>query len=149
SGLGIETGRPGQVVDVLLAQHERSIGAIERIIEAVARGVNHELAIFAVDLGVDDLVLGDLVEVIGIVGRILIAPLDLAVARAEREHACRPLVVAGPVFRIPVGARIAHALIERIAFRVIGSGFPNRAAAVLPALLAVLPGLAAGLAGAG
>src|SRR5262249_23628286 len=66
----------------------------------------------------------------------------------EGEHARRPLVVARPVFRIPVGARVANALIERVGLGIIGSGFPDRRAAVLPALLAVLPGLVAGLAGA-
>src|SRR5262249_44772563 len=107
-----------------------------------------ELAILAIDLGVDDRVLGDLVVVVRIVGGVLEAPLDLAVRGREGEHARRPLVVARPVFRIPVGARVANALIERVGLGIIGGGFPDRRAAVLPALLAVLPGLVAGLAGA-
>src|SRR5262249_34637057 len=58
-----------------------------------------------------------------------------------------PFVVTGAIFRIPVGARIANTLIEGIGFWIIGGGLPDRSAAVLPALLAVLPGLVAGLAG--
>src|SRR5713101_8246146 len=104
--------------------------------------MNHELAILPVDLGVDDRVLGDFVEVVGVVRGVLVAPLDLAVARAEREHARRPLAVARPVFGVPVGAGIADALVEGVGLGVIGGGFPHRAAAVLIALLAVFPGLA-------
>src|SRR5262249_35549128 len=148
AGLGIEARRPVQLVDVLLAEHERAVGAVERVVETVARRVHHELAILAVDLGVDDRVLGDFIEVVRIVRGVLVTPLDLAVVGAEREHARRPLAVARPVFRIPVGAGIADALVEGVALRIIGGGLPDRAAAVLPALLAVLPGLVAGLAGA-
>src|SRR5712691_9021870 len=110
--------------------------------------MNHELAILPVDLGVDDRVLGDFVEVVGVVRRVLISPLDLAVGGAEREHARRPLVVAGAVFGVPIRAGIADALVERVGVGIVGGGFPDRAAAVLPALLAVLPGLVAGLASA-
>src|SRR5262249_31609750 len=147
-GLRIEPGRPVELIDVLLAGHERAVGAVERVVEAVARGVHHELAVLAVDFGVDDRVLGDLVEVIGVVRGVLVAPLDLAVGGAEREHARRPLVVARAVFRVPIRAGIADALVEGVALGIVGGGLPDRAAAVLPALLAVLPGLVAGLAGA-
>src|SRR5262249_40195758 len=81
--------------------------------------------------------------------RVLITPLDLAVVRSDGEYARRPLVVAWPVFRIPVGAGVADALVEGVGLRIVGRGLPHRAAAVLPAVLAVLPGLVAGLAGAG
>src|SRR5262249_57491554 len=121
--------------------HERPVDAGERIIKAVARDVNDELAILAVDLGVDDRVLGDLVVVVGVVRCVLEAPLDLAVGRADREHARRPLVVAGPILRIIVRARIADALIERVALWIVGRGLPDRRAAVLPALLSILPPL--------
>src|SRR6266481_2947943 len=108
--------------------------------------MDHELAILAVDLGVDDRMLGDFVEIIRIIGRVLEAPFDLAVAWAERQHARGPFVVARAIFRIPVRARIADALIERVGLRIVGGGFPDRRAAMLPALLAVLPGFVAGLA---
>src|SRR5262249_6468781 len=90
--------------------------------------------------------LGDFVIVVRIVRSILIAPLDLAVGRAEGEHARGPLVVAGAVFRVPVRAGVANALVERIGVRIVGRGLPHRRAAVLPPLLAVLPRLVARLA---
>src|SRR5262249_48949249 len=54
TGFGIEARRPIQLVDILLAGNERAVGAVERIEEAVARRVDNELAILAIDLGVDD-----------------------------------------------------------------------------------------------
>src|SRR5262245_36049345 len=110
--------------------------------------MDDKLAILAVDLGIDDLMFRDLIEIVGVVRSVLEPPLDLAVARADREHTRRPLVVAGPIFRIPVGPGIADALVDRVGLGIIGGGFPDRAAAVFPALLAVIPGLVAGLAGA-
>src|SRR5262249_49852524 len=107
----------------------------------VARRMHDELAILAVHLGVDDRVFRNLVEVIGIVGGVLIAPFDLAVARAEREHARRPLVVAGAIFRIPVVPGIADALVDGVGLRIVGRGLPRGGAAVLAAFLAVLPGV--------
>src|SRR5262245_28302866 len=110
--------------------------------------MHDQLAILAIDLGVDDRMLGDLIVVVGVVRGVLVAPFDLAVARRKREHAGRPLVVTRAVFRIPVRTRIADALIEGVGLRIIGGGLPDRGAAMLPALLAVLPGLVARLAGA-
>src|SRR5262245_53427435 len=111
--------------------------------------MDDKLAILAVDLGIDDLMFRDLIEIVGVVRSVLETPLDLAVTRADRKHTRRPLVVAGPIFRIPVGPGIADTLVDRVGLSIIGAGFPDRATAVLPALLAVLPGLVAGLAGAG
>ena len=147
AGLGIKPGGPVQLVDILLAGHERAVHAVEHVVEPIAACVHDQLAILAIDLGVDDRMLGDLVVVIGIVGRVLEAPLDLAVRRREGEHARGPLVVARPVFRVPVRAGIADALVERVGVRIIRGGLPDRRAAVLPALLAVLPGFVARLAG--
>src|SRR5262249_23543157 len=148
AGLGVKPGRPVHVIGVLLAGDERAVGAVERVEIAVAGGVDDKLAVLAVHLGVDDRVLGDFVEVIGIVGRVLIAPFDLAVGRAERQHARGPFVVARAIFRVPIRASVADALIEGVGFRIVGRGLPHRSAAVLPAILAVLPGLVAGLASA-
>src|SRR5262249_33850148 len=80
---------------------------------------------------------------------VLEAPLDLAVVGSDGEHARRPLVVAGAILNVVVRSGIADALIEGVGLRIVGRGLPDRAAAVLPAVLAVLPGLVAGLAGAG
>src|SRR6266446_4915763 len=147
ASLGVETRRPVHLVGVLLASDERAVGAVERVEIAVAGGMDDKLAVLAADLGIDDRVLGDFVEVIGIVRRVLIAPLDLAVGWGDRKHARRPLVVARPILRVPIRAGIADALVESVGLRIIGRGLPHRSAAVLPALLAVLPGLVAGLAG--
>src|SRR5258708_32648160 len=105
--------------------------------------MDHKIAFLAIVLGIDDRVLGDFVVIVGIVGGILVAPLDLAVGRADRQHAGRPLVVARAIFGVPVGAGIADALIERIRIRVVCGGLPDRSAAMPPALLASLPGLVA------
>src|SRR4029450_7241884 len=115
---------------------------------AIARDVDDELTILAVDLGIDDRMLGNLVEIVRIVRGVLETPFDLAVGRIDREHACGPFVVAGPIFRTVVRAGIADALIKRVALRIVGRGLPDRRPAVLPALLAILPGLVARLAGA-
>jgi hypothetical protein len=53
----------------LLAGDERAVGAVERVEIAVAGGMDDKLAVLAADLGIDDRVLGDFVEVIGIVRR--------------------------------------------------------------------------------
>src|SRR5262249_23737066 len=45
AGLWIEPGRPGHVIDVLLAGHEGTVDAIQRVIEAVPRRMHHELPI--------------------------------------------------------------------------------------------------------
>src|SRR5215813_2417306 len=148
AGFRVEAGRPGHVVGILLAQHERAVQAVERVIEAVARYMHDELALLAVDLGVDNRVLRDLVEVVRIVWRVLEAPPDLAVGWIECEHARRPFVVARAVFGIVIGAGIADALVKRVAVGIVGAGFPDRAAAVLPTLQAVFPCLVAGFAGA-
>src|SRR5262249_34537998 len=99
------------------------------------------LTVLAIDLGVDDRVLGDFIEVVGIVGSVLITPFDLAVGGIDGEHAPRPFVVARPVFRVPVRSWIADALVKRVAFGIVGRSLPHRPAAVSPAFLAVLPGL--------
>jgi hypothetical protein len=149
AGLRVEAGCPVQCVDILLAGNKGAIGAVKHIEEAIARGMHDELAILAVDLGVDDRVLGDFVEVVRIVRSVLEPPFDLAVDGAESEHACRPLVVARPVFRIKVRTSVPDSLVDRVGLRIIGRSLPGRATAMLPTVLAVLPGLAAGFANSG
>src|SRR5262249_39439903 len=78
AGLGTWPGGLIELVEVLLAGHERAVGAVERVEEAIARRVQQELAILPVELGVDDRMLRDLVEIVGIVRGVLVAPLDLA-----------------------------------------------------------------------
>src|SRR5262249_48733899 len=140
-GLRIEAGGPVELVDVLLAGDERAGHAVEHIIEPVAAGVDDKLGGLANNPGVHERVPGGFGEVVRVVGGGLVAPFDLAVGRVEREHARRPPVVAGPVFGIEVRPGIADALIERVGVWIVGRGLPHRAAAVLPALLVILPGL--------
>src|SRR5712672_3572784 len=147
AGFRVEARRPGEFVDILLAGDERAVGAVERIEEAVARGMHDELAVLAVDFGVDDRVFGYFVVIVWIVRCVLVAPFDLAVGGRDRGHTCRPFVISRPVFRVPVRARIADALIDGVGIGIVGGGFPDRCAAMAPAFLAVLPGLVAGLAG--
>src|SRR5262249_24135436 len=108
-----------------------------------------QLAILAIDLGIDDLVLGDFVIVVRVVGRVLEPPLDLAVVGVERQHARRPFVVARAIFGIVIGTGVADALIDGLGLGIIGRCHPPGGAAVFPAPFAVFPGLVAGLAGAG
>src|SRR5262249_51353674 len=93
----------------------------------------------------DDWVLGDFIEVVGIIGSVLITPFDRPVRGIDSEHAPGPFVVARPVFGVPVRSWIADALVERVAFGIVGRSLPHRAAAVSPPFLAVLPGLTARL----
>src|SRR5262249_57652124 len=86
--------------------------------------------------------------VVGVVGRVLEAPLDPARHGIEREHARGPLVVAGTVFGVIVGTGIADALIDGLGLGIVGRRNPHGSAAVLPVLLAVLPRLVARLPGA-
>src|SRR5262249_33214034 len=53
ASLRIEPGRPVELVDVLAAVHERAVHPVERVEEPVARRMHHELAVLAVDLGLD------------------------------------------------------------------------------------------------
>src|SRR5258708_19440697 len=141
ASLGVEARRPVNVMGVLLAGNERAVGAVERVEIAVAGGMDHKLAVLAADLGIDDRVLGDFIEIIGIVRRILVAPLDLAVRRSDRQHARRPLVVARPILRVPIRAGIADTLVESVGLRIVGRALPHPSAAVLPPLLSFLPAL--------
>src|SRR5262249_4243125 len=80
------------------------------------------------------------------VGRVLEAPFDLAIAWIHGEHARSPFVVAGPVFGVVIRAGVADALVDGVGVLVVGGRHPDRPAAVLPVVLAILPGLMAGLA---
>src|SRR5215831_744404 len=147
AGFGIEARRPIQLVYIRLTGDERAVGAVESVEETVARCMHHKLAILAINLGINDWVLGDFIEIIGIVWGILEAPFDLAVVGGDCEHARGPFVVAWAIFRVPIGAGIADALVESISFGIVSGCLPNRRSAVLPAFLAVLPGLVTGFAG--
>src|SRR5215470_18881044 len=110
--------------------------------------MDNELAVLTGDFGIDDRVLGDFVEIIGVVRGVLVAPLDFAVVWTDGEDARCPFIVTRPVFGVPVRPGITNPLVERVGFRIVGRGLPHRGATMLPAVLAVFPGLVAGFAGA-
>ena len=59
------------------------LSAVERVVEAVAAGVGQDLAVLAVDLGVDQDVGAGLVIVHRVVRRVLVVPLILPVAASS------------------------------------------------------------------
>ena len=117
-----------------------AVRAIERIAETVAVEMGQQLAGLSVDrlIGEDHLV--DAVIVPLVVGRHLVDPLRHAVVGIAGEDGHRPLVVAGPLLRVP-GRGIARAVIDEIERRVVGDPAPCAAAADLP--LIAFPGLGA------
>ena len=88
-----------------------------------------------------------LVEIHRVVRRVLVIPADLAASGVKREHAVGVEIVARPVRAVVFRRWISRTPIGRIGGRVVGAGDVERAAAGLPGIVLVLPGLAAGLAG--
>src|SRR5262245_49170578 len=111
--------------------------------------MNEELAILGIDLAVDDDLRAGGVVVAVVVGGVLEEPLHLAGRRVESDRAVGEQVVARPVRGIVARRRVASAPIGEVGLRIVGAGHVERAAAGLPGVLLVLPGLAAGLAGGG
>ena len=76
---------------------ELSVEAIEGVVEAIACGVGHDLAILAAHLRVDEDVRADFIIVHRVVGRVLMMPLDLAGRGIDRQRAVGIEVVARPI----------------------------------------------------
>src|SRR5262249_29535672 len=81
AGLLIDAFGPGDHLDVLGGFEELAVEAIEHVVEAIATGMRDDLAILAVDLGVDEDVSAGLVVVTIVVRRVLEMPCDLAARR--------------------------------------------------------------------
>src|SRR5262245_57813312 len=145
TGLRIDAFGPVYDLDVLRRLQELAVEAIEHVVEAVAAGMRNDLAVLAVDLGVDQDVSAGLVVVHVVVRRILVPPQDLAVRRAQRGPAGGEQTVAGTIGRIVGGNWIARAPIGEIGDRIVGTGAVEGAAAGQVGVMAVLPGLAARL----
>src|SRR5262245_16143640 len=109
--------------------------------------MNEELAILGIDLAVDDDLRAGGVVVAVVVGGVLEEPLHLAGRGIEGDRAVGEQIVARPVRGIVARRRVAGAPIGEVVLRIVGAGHVERAAAGLPGVLLVLPGLAAGLAG--
>ena len=106
-----------------------------------------QLARLAVDLAVDQDVRADLVVVPHVAGRVLEVPVHLAGVGIPGDRAVGVEVVARPIGRVEHRHRIAGAPDGLVGRRIVGAGHPDGAAAGLPGVVLVLPGLAAGLAG--
>ena len=143
AGPRIETLGPVQIVDVLAALEELAVGAIERVVEAVAREVADDLPAAAVDRRVVQHVDADFVEVPRIVRRVLEVPGQLAGVDVQRDDGVGVEVVAGTRLRIVDRDRIAGAPDRELRRRIVGAGLPEAAAAGLPGVVRVLPGFAA------
>src|SRR5882672_8867217 len=106
-----------------------------------------DLAHLAIDVGVVEHVDADLVVVPGVVRQILVVPDELAGIDIERHDGVRVEIVARSRLRIVDRDRISGAPDGEPVGRIVGAGLPQPAAAGLPCVGLVLPGLAAGLAG--
>ena len=105
-----------------------------------------QLAVLAVDLGVDEDVARHLVVVAVVVRRVLEVPFDLAVGGVERDRAVGEEVVAGTIGAVVARDRIAGTPIGDVGVGVVGAGDIEGAATGLPGIDLVLPGLTARLA---
>ena len=146
AGLLVNPLRPVQVVHILLGPDELSVGAVDRVVEAVARIVADHLPQHAIDLDVVQHVDADLVEVPRVVRRVLEVPRELAGAHVDRNHRVRVQVVARTELRVVDRVRVAGADDVEMRRRIERAGLPDAAAAGLPGAVVVLPGLAAGVA---
>src|SRR5262249_53512763 len=149
AGLGIDAFGPGHLIGVLRRLEELAVLAIECVVEAVAVGVDEKLAIVAVDLAVDDdLRTGGIIVAIVVRG-MLEEPLHLSGCVIERARTVGDECVVRPMRGVIGRGRVAGAVISDVLLRIVGAGPVHRAAAGLPGVGLVLPGLAAGLAGGG
>jgi hypothetical protein len=99
---------------VLGRVEELPVEPVEGVFEAVAPRVRQDLAVLAVDLGVDDDVAAGLVVVAVVVGRVLVEPPDLAGCGVEGDRARRIEVVAGTIGGVVGRNRIAGAPIGEV-----------------------------------
>ena len=142
----VESARPVHLHE-RRARQEPAGRAIEHVEEAVAIGPQHHLRRRAAPVHVDEHRHLHRVVVVAVVGRELVVPLQLAGVGVERDDRVGIEVVAGPLIGIPVGPRIADAPVGQVQRRIVRTGDPDRAAAVLPRV--ALPGFVPGSPGAG
>ena len=87
------------------------------------------------------------IPIVGVVGRELEVPFELAGVAIERHERTGVEVVAAARIGIPVGTGIADAPVDQVGFGIVGAGDPGGAAAGLPGVAG--PGFVAGFAGSG
>ncbi|MBM3507591.1 MAG: pentapeptide repeat-containing protein [Alphaproteobacteria bacterium] len=103
---------------------------------AVARRAHDQRAA----ANVDERMLGGLVVVERIAGRVLGVPLDESVVRIQRQHRGDVEIVAGTILLVVVGTGVAGAPVGEVEPRIERAGLPDRAAPGLPCLVGVEPG---------
>ncbi len=145
AGLGIDALGPIDFLGILGGLEECAVAAVEQVFEAVAVGEREDLRPRR-RLAVDDDLRAAGVIIVDVVRRVLEMPLHLAGRGIERDGAVGEQVVTRPVRRIVARRRIAGAPIGDVGGRIVGAGDVERAAAGLPGVVIVFPGLAAGLA---
>ena len=140
----VETLDPG-LLHESLGEQELARAAVQQIIEPIAVGPGHHLALLSAKLAVEqDRDLGR-VPVVGVVRRELIVPLELSGIGIDGEHGAGVKIVAGAEIAVVVRPRIARSPIDEIQIRVIGAVVPGGGPAGLPRIAG--PGSEAGLAG--
>jgi hypothetical protein len=118
AGLGIDALGPVRFLDVLSGLEELPVEPVEGVFEAVAPGMGQDLAVLAVDLGVDDDVAAGLVIVAIVIRRVLVEPPDLAAGGIEGDRARRIEIVAGTIGGVVGGNRVAGAPIGEVGDRI-------------------------------
>src|SRR5258708_27497520 len=93
--LGIDAARPGDLADIGDGLEELTVHPVEAVLEAVPAGMDDELAILAIEFGVDEDVGPGLVIVPGVVRIVLVIPADLACRGVDGEGAAGVEIVAG------------------------------------------------------
>src|SRR5262249_46858331 len=146
AGLRIDALGPGDLGGILHGFQELAVLPVERVVEAVAVGMDEELAVLAAELAVDDDLRAAGVVVAVVVGGMLGVPADLAGGGVGRDRTVGEEIGDGPIGGIVARRWIAGAPIGQVGGGIIGAGDVKRAAAGLPGIGLVLPGLAAGLA---
>ena len=113
----VDLGRPVHRRIVLLGDQQLAGGAVERVAEAVAVEVDEQSCAVLPStsmVGEDHLV--DAVIVPLVVGRHLVDPLGHAGVGVAGEDGHRPVIVAGPLHRVP-GRGIARAVVDEVQLR--------------------------------
>src|SRR5262249_25943821 len=129
-----------------LGQQGLPVAALHGVEIAVAGGMGDQRARLPGDYAVDEDVGAGLVVVPMVAGRVLEVPVHLAGVGIPRDHAVGVEIVAGAVGGVEHRHRVAGAPDHLVGLNVVGAGDPHGAAAGLPGVVLVLPGLAAGLA---
>ena len=125
---------------------QRAIGAIQHIEETVLVRLDHDLPHPAADLHIGEHGLVSAVHVVHVVGRVLKMTDEFTRDRPDRDHARRVQAIKRSARPRIVGLRIARAPVDEVELWVIRTRAPGRAAALLPGVAVLRPGLVARLA---